>query len=144
MSCETMSRPRLPVPSQCVAEGGCSLLGTSISVAERASTKDSSASATSNITSTAGDEALCWRNARCRSSSVHHLQSPRVDHRIDRSTTKLIVITVAAISITSACTSGRSRLPMAWKISRPRPGSENTFSITTVPVTGWRTAGPSP
>jgi hypothetical protein len=43
-SCETMSRPRLSVPSQCALLGSASLLGTSISVAgQGVHTSDSAA-----------------------------------------------------------------------------------------------------
>ena len=46
--------------------------------------------------------------------------------------------TVAASSMTTLRTTSRSRLAIAWKTSRPSPGSENTFSITTVPVSRLR------
>ena len=45
-----------------------------------------------------------------------------------------MAITVTAIPITTFCTTMRSRLAMAWNTRRPTPGSVNTFSITTVPV----------
>src|SRR6478736_4807031 len=42
--------------------------------------------------------------------------------------------TAAASSMTTLRTTGRSRLAIAWNTSRPRPGSENTCSMTTVPA----------
>ena len=45
-----------------------------------------------------------------------------------------MTMTVAASSITMPCTSSTSRFEIAWNTSRPRPGSENTFSTTIVPV----------
>ena len=60
---DDVAPPRLSVPSQCVADGGCSLFGTSISVAGKGVPQATAAqSATSSITSAAGDEVL-WRSA---------------------------------------------------------------------------------
>ena len=64
-SCETMSRPRLSVPSQCAALGGASLLGMSISVAgQGVHTSDSSALATNSAVSALPSTKLGLRRAR--------------------------------------------------------------------------------
>ena len=59
---ETMSRPRLSVPSQCEALGACSLCGMSSSVAGcGVQTNDSSARPTTSATSVAPIEKLARR-----------------------------------------------------------------------------------
>jgi hypothetical protein len=65
INCETMSRPRLSVPSQCAEDGLCSLDGTSISEAGcGVHTSDSSAVNDSSATSTPPITKLVCRSAR--------------------------------------------------------------------------------
>jgi hypothetical protein len=64
ISSETMSRPRLSVPSQWLALGKSSLFGTSISVAAcGVHSSESAAVASSSITSTPPMAKLRWRSA---------------------------------------------------------------------------------
>ena len=65
ISSETMSRPRLSVPSQCDALGGCSLCGMSSSVGEcGVQTYESSARPTTQRDQHRADARLAWRQPR--------------------------------------------------------------------------------
>ena len=55
---------------------------------------------------------------------------------------KLTVTTSAASNTTTSRTTTTSRLPIAWKISRPMPGSANTFSTTMVPASRLANCSP--